>query len=370
VSEKSPLFNERGFLNNLHTKNLNELKRMPEEKNIETIVLKYLKCESNPEELEKALELFSDPYHNLDLRPVLFRFWEKDENTKTNHLPQLKNPETILDKIHHRINIEAGRKKENHAKKLAMNLLKAAAILVVGLFIGILAQSLQKTEPVFYTAIAPKGSISQMILPDSTMVYLNAGSELKYTEENQKNIISRKGGIRKVFLAGEAWFDVSKNEKKPFVVHTPVYNVEVMGTQFNVKAYPDDNEVATTLEKGKVKITSSEKYTLQETATLQPGEQLIYTKNKGITICNVNTRRFTAWKDNKLIFINMNLKELFVLLERKYGVDIEVADNVILDYHYDSTITTETILEVLDLIAETLPIKYRIEGQKVIIQKR
>lgn len=251
-----------------------------------------------------------------------------------------------------------------------MNLLKAAAILVVGLFIGILAQSLQKTEPVFYTAIAPKGSISQMILPDSTMVYLNAGSELKYTEENQKNIISRKGGIRKVFLAGEAWFDVSKNEKKPFVVHTPFYNVEVMGTQFNVKAYPDDNEVATTLEKGKVKITSSEKYTLQETATLQPGEQLIYTKNKGITICNVNTRRFTAWRDNKLIFINMNLKELFVLLERKYGVDIEVADNIILDFHYDSTITNETILEVLDLIAETLPIKYRIEGQKVIIQKR
>jgi hypothetical protein len=66
----------------------------------------------------------------------------------------------------------------------------------------------------------------------------------------------------------------------------------------------------------------------------------------------------------------MNLKELFVLLERKYGVDIEVADNIILDFHYDSTITNETILEVLDLIAETLPIKYRIEGQKVIIQKR
>ncbi|MGC9355494.1 MAG: FecR family protein [Mariniphaga sp.] len=343
---------------------------MPEGKNIETIVHKYLKCESSREELEKALELFSDPYHNLNLRPVLFSFWEKDEKTGTNNLPQLKNPETILDKIHHRINIEAGRKKENQTKKSVLNLFKIAAVLIFGLFIGLLVQNLQKTDPVFYTAIAPKGSISQMILPDNTMVYLNAGSEIKYTEEKQKNLISKKGGIRKVFLSGEAWFDVSKSEKKPFVVHTPFYNVEVLGTQFNVKAYPDDDEVATTLEKGKVKITSSEKYTLKETATLQPGEQLIYIKNKGITICDVNTRRFTAWKDNKLIFINMNLKELFVLLERKYGVEIEVADNMVLNYHYDSTITNETILEVLDLIAETLPIKYRIEGQKVIIQKR
>jgi transmembrane sensor len=342
---------------------------MPEEKNIETIVRKYLGGESNREELEKALELFSDPYHNLNLRPVLFRCWEKDEKTGTNNLPQLKT-ETILDKIHHRINIEAGRKKENHTKKTVLNLFKIAAVLILGLFFGLLVQSLQKTDPVFYTAIAPKGSISQMILPDSTMVYLNAGSELKYTEESQKNLISRKGGIRKVFLAGEAWFDVSKNEKKPFVVHTPYYNVEVLGTQFNVKAYPDDDEVATTLEKGKVKITSSEKYTLKETTTLHPGEQLVYTKNKGINISDVNTRRFTAWKENRLIFINMNLKELFVLLERKYGVEIEVSDDMVLNYHYDSTITNETIIEVLNLIAETLSIQYKIEGQRIIIHQK
>jgi transmembrane sensor len=343
---------------------------MTEGKNIETIVHKYLRGESNREELEKALDLFSDPYHNLDLRPILFRCWEKDKEDEQKNLPHLKNPENILDKIHHRINIAAGRKKENPVKKVAMNLLKIAAVLVIGLFIGLLVQSLQKTEPIFYTAIAPKGSISQMILPDSTMVYLNAGSELKYTEENPTNFLEGKSGSRKVYLTGEAWFDVSKNEEKPFVVHTPFYNVEVLGTQFNVKAYSNDDEVVTTVEGGTVKVVSSENLTIKEAQTLQPGEQLVYTKNKGINISDVNTRRFTAWKDNKLIFINMNLKELFVLLERKYGVDIEVADNMVLDYHYDSTITTETILEVLDLIAETLPIKYKIEGQKVIIQKR
>jgi ferric-dicitrate binding protein FerR (iron transport regulator) len=343
---------------------------MTEGKNIETIVHKYLRGESNREELEKALDLFSDPYHNLDLRPVLFRCWEKDEEMEQNHLPNLQNQDNILDKIHHRINIEAGRKKVNPIKKSAINLLKIAAVLVLGLFIGILVQSMQKAEPVFYTAIAPKGSISQMILPDNTLVYLNAGSELKYTEEKPKNLFQGKVGNRKVYLTGEAWFDVSKNEKKPFVVHSSVYNVEVLGTQFNVKAYPNDDEVVTTVEGGTVKVVSSENLTINEAQTLQPGEQLTYTKSKGINISDVNTHRFTAWKDNKLIFINMNLKELFVLLERKYGVDIEVADNMVLDYHYDSTITNETILEVLELISETLPIKYKIEGQKIIIQKR
>jgi transmembrane sensor len=343
---------------------------MTEGKNIEPIVYKYLRGESSREELNEALELFSDPYHNLAMRHVLFLFWGKDEETAQNNQPHLKNPDAILDKIHHRIHIEAGRIKENPAKKFTMNLLKTAAILIIGLFTGILIQNMQKAEPVFYTAIAPKGSVSQMILPDNTKVYLNAGSELKYTEEAPKNFLAGKRGTRKVLLSGEAWFDVSKNEKNPFVVHTPFYNVEVLGTQFNVKAYPEDNECATTLEKGSVKIVSSEKLTLKETTILQPGEQLLYTKNKGVTIDEVNTRRFTAWKENRLIFINMNLKELFVLLERKYGVDIEAADDIVLDYHYDSTITNETILEVLDLIAETLPIKYRIDGQTVIIQKR
>lgn len=343
---------------------------MTEQKNIESVVHKYLKGESKREELEKALNLFSDPYHNLALRPILFRYWEKEVETAANNLPHLKNPDAILDKIHHCIHIETCRKKENPAKRLAINLLKIAAVLFIGLFIGILAQSLQKTEPVFYTAIAPKGSISQMILPDNSMVYLNAGSELKYTEETPKNLLAGKKGSRKVFLTGEAWFDVSKNEKKPFVVHTPFYNVEVLGTQFNVKAYPNDDEVVATVEGGKVKVVSSESFTIKEAQTLQTGEQLIYSKNKGINIIEVNTRRYTAWKNNRLIFINMNLKELFVLLERKYGVDIEVADNMVLNYHYDSTITNETILEVLDLIAETLPIKYKIEGQKVIIQKK
>ncbi len=270
----------------------------------------------------------------------------------------------ILDKVHHRINLKQDQKSKSRIKKIIFSVSKIAAILVIGLLLGLSVQYLKKTEPVYFTSIAPKGSVSQMVLPDNTIVYLNAGSQLKYTVEGLK-------GKREVFLDGEAWFDVTKNEEKPFVVHTPFYDIKVTGTQFNVKAYSADEEISTTLEEGSVQVTSSENFKLSEPTALQPGEQLVYnTQNKTINVKKVETRMFTAWKDNKLIFINMNLKELFVLLERKYGVDIEVTNDLILDYHYDGTIKDETILEVLDLLKETLPVKYKIEGQTILITKK
>jgi len=230
--------------------------------------------------------------------------------------------------------------------------------------IGFSVQYFKKAEPVYFTSIAPKGSVSQMVLPDNSIVYLNAGSQLKYTVEG----LTRK---REVFIDGEAWFDVTKNEKKPFVVHTPFYDVNVLGTQFNVKAYKTDAEIVTTLEEGSVQIASSENFKMAENKTLCPGEQIVYNSVKNaIQVKKVETRMFTAWKDNKLIFINMNLKELIVILERKYGVDIQVTNDLILDYHYDGTIKNETILEVLDLLKETLPIKYKIEGQTILITKK
>jgi ferric-dicitrate binding protein FerR (iron transport regulator) len=200
-----------------------------------------------------------------------------------------------------------------------------------------------------------------MILPDNTMIYLNAGSEIRYS-------INGKNGIREVFLTGEAWFQVTKNNKKPFVVHTPYYHINVTGTEFNVKAYTEDNEITTTLETGAVLITSAENFKIQNNQVLKPGEQLVYNKEKNsIEIKKVRTNYFTAWKDNKLIFINMKLKELIQLLERKYGVDIEVNDESILDFHYDGTIRNETILEVMEILKHSLPIDYKIEEQKLYI---
>jgi transmembrane sensor len=338
---------------------------MSDNNKIKSLINKYIRGESNYSELHKAMELFSDPIYDLQLHPELYKLWNNiDENVSGQ--PILEEPEAILDKIHHLINLTTTEKPKLtiKVKKLLFNVLKIAAILVIGIFTGIIADNFQKSETKFYTSIAPKGSISQMLLPDNTIVYLNSGSELKYSLNNSNK-------LREVFLAGEAWFHVTKNKKNPFVVHTSAYDIQVLGTQFNVKAYPSENKIVTTTEEGKVKITSSEKVKLDQTRTLIPGQQLVYDlQNRSTSVKEVKTRIFTAWKNNKLIFINMNLEELIVLLERKYGVDIEVTDDLVLDYHYDGIIKNETILEVLNLLEETLPIKYKIEGQKVLIETK
>jgi len=331
------------------------------EKGINQLIEKYIRSESNQQELEDALTLFEAPYQNLNLRRVIYEAWKVE--TGINKQPESENFSEVLDKIHHRINLENQVQRKSKGKRLLVTIPKVAAILIIGILLGLFIHQLENPEPLYSTFISPKGSVSQMILPDNTLVYLNAGSEIKYT-------VNSTNKQREVFLNGEAWFEVTKNKKKPFVVHTPFYDVKVFGTQFNVKAYQFDEEFTTTLEEGNIEVVSG-KLKVKENTFLKPGEQLVYnTSENTLKIKNVNTRLFTSWKDNKIIFINMNLKELIVLLERKFGVDIEVADNMVLDYHYDGTIKEETILEVLDLLKETLPIQYKIEGQKIIIQNK
>ncbi len=245
-----------------------------------------------------------------------------------------------------------------------LQILKWAAILIFGLFLGYYLNSGKKSSsPVYYTSFAPKGSISEMLLPDGSQIFLNSGSTIKYSADGTN-------GMREVFLTGEAWFQVARMKAKPFLVHTSCYDVKVTGTTFNVKAYEDDKEVITTLEEGSIEVKSSENLKLAEETVLKPGEQLVYNKEqKNVHVIAVNTQQYTSWKDNKLVFINMSLKDLKVLLERKYGVDIKVVDQDILNYHYDGVIKNETILEVLDILKLTLPIDYKIVGQNIVIQK-
>lgn len=254
---------------------------------------------------------------------------------------------------------------EQNKNLLVIRLLQWAAILIFGLFIGHYLNFGQKSSaPVYYTSVAPNGSIAEMLLPDGSHIFLNSGSQIKYS-------VDGTDGMREVFLTGEAWFQVAKMKAKPFLVHTSFYDVKVTGTSFNVKAYQEDEAVVTTLEEGSVRIQSSGNMKLAEEKTLKPGQQLIYNKEAGsMQVNEVNTRWYTSWKENKLVFINMSLKDLKILLERKYGVVIQIVDKDILDYHYDGILKNETIMEVLEILKHTLPIEYKIVGQNIVIQKK
>jgi transmembrane sensor len=309
---------------------------------------------SSEEERQEMLALFHLPKKEYILKDILLEELEKIQITENTDF----NSRDLFSKFWEAV----GKKNSDNSirRKFFIVTTKLAAALIVGLFLGIYVNSVLKNEePVYYTAHSPKGSVSEWKLPDGTVIFLNVDTEIRYKTGTNK-------GPREVFLNGEAWFKVENNSKMPFIVHTPYYDVHVTGTQFNIKAYDGDNEVVTTLEEGEVVLTGSGNMTLNKKTTLKPGEQAIFHKElKNVNVKHVNPKWFTAWKDNKLIFMNMNLEELVVLIERKYGVDIVVKDESILDYHCDGTFRNETIIEVLEIIKKTLPINYKIVGQQI-----
>jgi transmembrane sensor len=316
-------------------------------------------CTSNDE--KEMFALFQRPEIESEVKEILTEDLSSEAGVANIEYPEFK---TLFSNIWAKI--EKKQKRQKNSIRNINNLFKLAAAITVGFFIGTLVTFWGGTTPVpvYYVAYAPKGSVSEIILPDGSAIFLNADSRVKYS-------IDGKNNVREVFLEGEAWFDVEKNKEKPFLVHTPFYDVNVTGTQFNIKAYEADNTLTTTLEIGQIIIQSTDKYRLAEDIIINPGEQATLNKDsRELTIKRVNTKWVTSWKDNKLIFVNMDLKELVILLERKYGVDIEIKNKEILDLHFDGTIKNESIIEFLNIIQKTLPINYKIIGQKIIITNK
>jgi len=338
--------------------NFSKEQQMTSEKSIKSIIIAHLDGNLKGEELKRLHQWLARSIDNQKYYARIKDLWESSSTDSVRLAETEKEWERFLSMITEKYQSNIFRFKTN-----IQIFYRFAAILIIGMVIGaLILRYITPEESLFIAARAPKGSVSQMVLTDSTIVFLNAGSQIRYTHETKEK-------EREVFLEGEAWFDVSKKKNKTFVVHTSTYDVYVTGTKFNVKSYAEDNEVVTTLEEGEVRITSSENIRLAESVTLNPGEQVALDKHsKEIAVRNVDPSIYSSWKDNKLIFLNMNLAELVVLLERRYGVDIEVDDPGILKYHYTGTIKNETILEILEIIKHTLPIEYEIEGQTVHIQ--
>ncbi|MFA9392433.1 MAG: FecR family protein [Prolixibacteraceae bacterium] len=212
-----------------------------------------------------------------------------------------------------------------------------------------------------YVVNTPNGAKSNIILPDSTRIWLNSGSKITYEADFSKN--------RKVYLEGEAYFDVTKNPKNPFVVETSKLNITVLGTAFDVKAYSDENTIEATLVRGSVAISGKNYSKKAKRVLLEPNQKFTYyiDENKSLLSKEVDTQLYTAWKDNKLIFKNEEMKNLKTVLERWYGMDIEFIDPDLGNYHYTGTIENETINQVLEILKITMPIHYEITHRKVII---
>jgi ferric-dicitrate binding protein FerR (iron transport regulator) len=211
-------------------------------------------------------------------------------------------------------------------------------------------------------AKTPKGKQHHIVLQDGTNVWLNANSELKYPKTFSGN------DTREVYLTGEAFFDVSENKVKPFIVHASGLDIKVLGTAFNIKSYSEDSVVETTLVRGKVSIASSEEDRIPQ-ITLLPNQQALFRKDSRKMVLEnaINTENYVGWKNGWMIFDDKPFSYIKETLERWYNVKIIMQDEKSLGCTFSARFKDKTLQEVLDIFKTTESINYWINGDQVII---
>jgi ferric-dicitrate binding protein FerR (iron transport regulator) len=202
------------------------------------------------------------------------------------------------------------------------------------------------------------GDKTSITLPDSSRVWLNSGSKLTFNSDF-------KHGPRKVNLEGEAFFAVTRDKHHPFRVKTADVNIEVLGTNFNVKAYPDERLVSTTLVEGSIKISS-----LYQKTQIKPNQRVVFSKeSKEMVIEELSDASIdTDWKDGRLVFRNESLEELAPKLRRWFDVDIVFADERVKNRRFTGVLERESILEVVSYFDLSKFVECRIQGNKIIIK--
>jgi len=209
----------------------------------------------------------------------------------------------------------------------------------------------------------PYGKRFEVVLGDGTHIYLNAGSELKYPSYFSVN------SSREVYLKGEAYFDVFKDENRPFIVKTDELNTKVFGTKFNVSAYSNNEATEVVLVEGLVGVKVN-KEKINDYLLINPSQRgYKLNKEEEILIEDVSVAKYISWKDGVLMFDNESTENIFKVLERHFNVEIE-NNYVELNKHYfTGTFKLESIEEILNTISNHTNFKYVIEDSKVIINK-
>jgi len=207
----------------------------------------------------------------------------------------------------------------------------------------------------FNTLITPNGKTFQIALPDGTVVWMNAGSSLKYPTYFE-------GNERSVALTGEAYFEVAHNPKMPFKVLSNGQEVEVLGTHFNVRAYENEPLLKTTLLEGKIKITEG-----SNSALVKPGQQIVVSLDKhSMRTREVNTELAIAWKNRLFYFENAKYDEIMREIERWYDVDV-IYKGKIPDERFEGAIQKDLKLDQVLKMLESKDIHFKISGKEVIV---
>ena len=210
-------------------------------------------------------------------------------------------------------------------------------------------------EVEWHTLQVPRGGEFVLNLTDGTVVTLNADSKIHYPAQFS-------GKERQVLLEGEAFFEVAKDSLRPFIVKTNGIDVRVLGTCFNLKAYPDEDQ-QTTLVKGSVRVSYNHQQVL-----LNPGEQVTCIDQE-LNVAKVDIKPYVAWKDERFVFENEPLEGVLKKLERWYNIDVFIQNPALKDMRFTGNLPKyENIDKVLELLALTTRVKFELNKRVLIVQ--
>lgn len=319
------------------------------------LFFKCFKNQASSEEIDEVNRWLQKDPENLKMLEELYRVY-----SVSTRIPQPLRPDTRVAwrKVSQKIS-----SRSNSVKSL-FNRFKyavaSAAIIVISLTIyGITGLLKNNQLDLRYTEITTlPGQKTSVMLPDSSLVWLNSASTLRYNRGfNSKE--------RKVSLNGEAFFEVRKDKSRKFRVETGSLCVDVYGTSFNIKNYMSDPVQEVTVAEGIVGISGYSR----EIRRLTKGEQALLNKDSGkISFIREDPDLVTAWKNNELIFRNTPVEEVIKYLERWYGVNIKI-DGIMKDkYNYTFKVKTESFREMLEMMKIMTPLDYEISGKDVTIR--
>jgi len=311
------------------------------------ILKRFFKGKYSRNDFLAVKSIFEKPEKREEIIHLLQSHWFEYNNEA---LPEGDDVNYVLDKIHHQINLE---RRHEVFSGFIRTFQRIAAILIIPLIITFIAVSYFQSNRTIESALAeiqcPLGVRTKFVLPDGTAGFLNSGSTLEYPVFFAKN--------RNVKLDGEAYFDVTPDKEHPFVVRTRNLSTKVLGTQFNIIAYKNENREEVVLQHGKVEVYSDRGEKLE---TLLPDQKLVLNTQTGqYNKDNVEALQFVSWTEGKLVFRNENMEQVVKRLARWYNVEIEIEDPELLNYAFRATFIDESLEEVLKLMARTAPITYR-----------
>jgi transmembrane sensor len=367
------------------------------EREIEILLTKYLEKSCTPGEKQQLYELLSDSDNEKPFKEILFSHLNDFiEDQKLKHIVDFDRIyNQMLSEIKHREIRESEErllKRKIKIRKSVIQGLSLAAVFCIAFFLGSINKrnngeifTKPAVETTFNEIKAPLGARSEVKLSDGTQVILNAGSSLKYHSDYNMN-------NRDLILEGEAYFKVARNVDLPLIVNAGNISIRATGTEFNIKAYSEEEIIETTLIEGKVEISQKNENSRSKMLVLLPNQKAIYVKKSDqITLGKIkeaeplavrppkidtdrllvsqktDVDQVTAWTHNKLIIRSENLENLCIKLQRKYNVTFIFGNEEIKNCRFSGILFDETLEQVLNVIKLTAPIDYVVDGKIVLL---